>query len=89
LFWTAVVAPLQICCSKVENEFHLLPLPSRTAHTTFGVEGYPGIYQSQYVDDVLQSCNNFLQLNPREKFYWLMTCEDVSVLKELCHWIKG
>jgi hypothetical protein len=41
-------------CSKVENEFHLLPLPSHTAHTTFGVEGYPGIYQSQYVDDVLR-----------------------------------
>ena len=36
---------------------------------------------------ISQSCNNFLQLNPWEKFYWLMTCEDVSVLKELCHFI--
>jgi hypothetical protein len=33
-------------CSKGEIEFHLLPLLSCTAHTTFGVEGYPGIYHA-------------------------------------------
>jgi hypothetical protein len=34
----------------------------------------------QLFKTISQSCNNFLQLNPRENFYWLMT---KPVYKEL------
>jgi hypothetical protein len=46
--------------SKVENEFHLLPLPSRTAHTTFGVEGY-----RLFIDEYLPNDSSHVTKNPR------------------------
>ena len=61
---------------EVEDEIHFLLCCSK-----FREE------RQQLFRTISQSCNNFLQLNPQENFYWLMTCEDVSVLKELCHFI--
>jgi hypothetical protein len=57
---------------EVEDEIHFLLCCSK-----FREE------RQQLFRTISQSCNNFLQLNPQENFYWLMTCEDVSVLKEL------
>ena len=75
------IPPHQRLCEQcdsgeVEDEIHFLLCCSK-----FREE------RQQLFKTISQSCNNFLQLNPREKFYWLMTCEDVSVLKELCHFI--
>jgi hypothetical protein len=75
------IPPHQRLCEQcdsgeVEDEIHFLLCCSK-----FREE------RQQLFKTISQSCNNFLQLNPRENFYWLMTCEDVSVLKELCHFI--
>ena len=75
------IPPHQRLCEQcdsgeVEDEIHFLLCCSK-----FREE------RQQLFKTISQSCSNFLQLNPREKFYWLMTCEDVSVLKELCHFI--
>jgi hypothetical protein len=43
--------------------------------------------RQQLFRTISQSCNIFLQLNPQENFHCLMTCEDLSILKELCHFI--
>jgi hypothetical protein len=61
---------------EVEDEIHFLLCCSKFRED-----------RQQLFRTISQSCNNFLQLNPQEIFYWLMTCEDVSVLKELCHFI--
>jgi hypothetical protein len=75
------IPPHQRLCGQcdsgeVEDEIHFLLCCSN-----FREE------RQQLFRTISQSCNNFLQLNPQEIFYWLMTCEDVSVLKELCHFI--
>ena len=75
------IPPHQRLCEQcdsgeVEDEIHFLLCCSK-----FREE------RQQLFKTISQSCNNFLQLNPREKYYWLMTCEDVSVLKELCDFI--
>jgi hypothetical protein len=75
------IPPHQRLCEQcdsgeVEDEIHFLLCCSKFREEL-----------QQLFRTISQSCNNFLQLNPQEKFYWLMTCEDVSVLKELCHFI--
>jgi hypothetical protein len=79
--WYQGIPPHQRLCEQcdsgeVEDAIHFLLCCSK-----FREE------RQQLFRSISQSCNNFLQLNPPEKFYWLMTCEDVSVLKELCHFI--
>ena len=61
---------------EVEDEIHFLLCCSK-----FREE------RQQLFRTLFQSCNNFLQLNPQEQSYWLMTCEDVPVLKDLCRFI--
>jgi hypothetical protein len=75
------IPPHQRLCGQcdsgeVEDEIHFLLCCSKFR------EEWQQLFRT-----ISQSCNNFLQLNPQENFYWLITCEDVSVLKELCHFI--
>ena len=61
---------------EVEDEIHFLLHCSKFAnerHELFKV--------------ISNSCKTFLSLRPQEKLYWLMNCEDILILKELCHFI--
>ena len=73
------IPPHQRLCEQcdsgeVEDEIHFLLCCSK-----FREE------RQQLFKTISQSCNNFLQLNPREKFYWLMTsCNNVAPVTNLC-----
>ena len=72
------IPPHQRLCQRAKLKMKFIFL---LCCTKFDIE------RQQLYRTISQSCINFRTLNTMEKFLWLMTCEDVTILKDLSKFV--